>query len=169
MRNRLSLLIMHSPILFGQCSSVYAFIGVSGRLQSPACCIRKLYVKVVVAVAVLYGKVVVVLLYCVRYVQVVVVLKVKVKMQDKEHGCYTYVLVQCTVQAFTIHLLPSRANSLLGKIWLIFLYTWLDKKSFGSVILAKTTQYSAKSKVMHSVYCNAYKYCMFYFLSPNLF
>jgi hypothetical protein len=80
-------------------------------LQSPACCIRKLYVKGVVAVAVLYGKVVVVLycstvqyvqvvvvlygkvvvvvvLYCVRYVQVVVVLKVKFKMQDKEHGCY---------------------------------------------------------------------------------
>ena len=80
---------MHSPILFVQRSSVHAFIGVSGRLQSPACCIRKLYVKEVVAVAVLYGKVVVVL-YCstVRYVQVIVVLKVKFKMQDKEHGCY---------------------------------------------------------------------------------
>jgi hypothetical protein len=75
---------MHSPILFVQCSSVHAFIGVSGRLQSPACCIHKLYVKVVVAVAVLYGKVVVVL-YCstVRYVQVVVVLKVKFKMQAR--------------------------------------------------------------------------------------
>jgi hypothetical protein len=83
---------MHSPILFVQRSSVHAFIGVPGRLQTPACCIRKLYVKVVVAVAVLYGKVVVVVLYCstVRYVQVVVVLKVKFKMQDKEHGCYMY-------------------------------------------------------------------------------